>query len=369
VAWDLSLRGLSVALVDRGDLAGGTSGRYHGLLHSGARYVVSDPATARECIQENGIVRRIARRAVDDTGGLFVLASHRGEAYAPEWEEGCRRAGIPLRELPREEALRREPGLDPGIRRAFEVPDAVCRSIPLCAVLRAGAESHGARFLTFHRLDGFLRREEVIRGVRLTDARTGEAREISCRIVVNAAGPWSGRVARLAGIVLDMDLARGAMLAFDVPVVKGVVNGLEPPGDGDVVLPRGRLSIAGTTTVPTDDPGDRRVEGWEVSLVRERSAALLPGLRHARLVHAWSAVRPLYDPRGRGGPGVPTDPRLLSRNFTVIDHVKRDGVEGLVTIVGGKLTLFRLMAEKTSDAVCAKLGADAACRTAAVEPG
>ena len=74
IAWDLALRGISVILVEMGDLSSGTSGRYHGLLHSGARYVVSDPETARECMKENAILRRIVSRAIDETGGLFVLA-------------------------------------------------------------------------------------------------------------------------------------------------------------------------------------------------------------------------------------------------------------------------------------------------------
>src|SRR3954468_22837732 len=72
IAWDAALRGFDVILVDRRDLAEGTSGRFHGLLHSGGRYAVKDPDAARECIEENVIVRRIAADCVEDTGGLFV---------------------------------------------------------------------------------------------------------------------------------------------------------------------------------------------------------------------------------------------------------------------------------------------------------
>ena len=73
IAWDLAQRGLRVVLAEMGDLATGTSGRYHGLLHSGGRYAVRDAESARECIDENLIVRRIAPEAIEDTSGFFVL--------------------------------------------------------------------------------------------------------------------------------------------------------------------------------------------------------------------------------------------------------------------------------------------------------
>jgi glycerol-3-phosphate dehydrogenase len=368
VAWDLAMRGVSVALVERGDIAGGTSGRYHGLLHSGARYAVTDPVTARECRKENAILRRIARPFINDTGGLFVLNPRDTGQYVGQWLSACRVAEIPARELTPGEALRREPNLDGGIVRAFEVPDAVCHSLPLCKALRERAQERGATFLTFHRLDGFVIEGGAVKGIRLTDLRSGEARGLSCGLVVSAAGPWSGEVAAMAGAPLVMSLTRGAMLAFDGTWTKAAINRLQPPDDGDIVLPRGRLSIAGTTTVVTDDPSDRRVEDWEVSLVRESAAALIPALAGAKVRHSWAAVRPLYEAASRRS-SARADPRGVSRDFTVIEHGEPDGARGLVTIVGGKLTTFRLMAEKVSDAVCRILGRGAPCRTDSTEIG
>ncbi|MDA8068257.1 MAG: FAD-dependent oxidoreductase, partial [Actinomycetota bacterium] len=81
-AWDAALRGLDVILVERADLAEGTSGRFHGLLHSGARYAVKDPRAARECIAENRILRHVAADCVEDTGGLFVTTPWDDPAYA-----------------------------------------------------------------------------------------------------------------------------------------------------------------------------------------------------------------------------------------------------------------------------------------------
>ena len=124
VAWDAALRGFDVVLVERGDLAEGTSGRFHGLLHSGGRYVVKDPVTAEECVVENAILRDVIPDCIEDTGGLFVTTPDDDPAYADRFLEGCRAAKLPAEEIDVGEALRREPRLNPGIRRAFTVPDA-----------------------------------------------------------------------------------------------------------------------------------------------------------------------------------------------------------------------------------------------------
>lgn len=364
LAWDLALRGVSVALVERGDLASGTTGRFHGLIHSGARYVVTDPVTAAECCRENATLRRIAPGLISDTGGLFVHGDGDDAGYLEQWIDGCRRAGIPVRETSKSETRLREPGLDPGITRAFLVPDAVCNSVSLCAALGRGAQSLGGKVLTFHRCDNIAVRGGGVAGVFLTDVRTGVFQEMDCRMAVIAAGPWSGRIARAAGATITLDLVRGAMIAFRGAVVRGAVSRLQPPGDGDIILPRGRVSIAGTTSVATEDPDDRRVDDWETARVRAQIAALMPGLAQETMVHAWAGVRPLYDERAAGHRT--PDSRSWSRDFTVLDHGSRDGIAGLVSIVGGKLTSFRLMAEKTADVVCGALGNTQPCRTASI---
>jgi len=361
VAWDLSLRGLRVSLVEKGETGSGTSGRYHGVLHSGARYVVSDPATARECIHENAIVRRIAPRTIDDVGGLFVLTPGDDESFLQTWTRGCQEAGIEAQEVSDERLRALEPSLSPSIRTGFRVPDAVCHAMALCASLAEATRANGARVLTHHRLDRFHTSAGRVQVALVTALATGEELRIHPRMVVNAAGPWGGEVARAAGIELRLDLTRGALLAFEGRLVRTIVQRLRMPDDNDGLVPRGKLCIAGTTGVPTEDPSDRRVEEWERRQMQEELARIVPALARARLVHAWSAVRPLYDPDGRKNGA---DARTLSRDFTVLDHAERDGVEGILSAVGGKLSTFRLMAERLSDAVCAKLSVSLRCRTA-----
>ena len=114
VAWDACLRGIKVLLVEQSDLGQGTSGRYHGLLHSGGRYVISDPASARDCARENEILRRLAPSTIEDTGGLFVSAPADPPEFPDRWLAACRETGVTAEELSLSETLHDEPLLNPS---------------------------------------------------------------------------------------------------------------------------------------------------------------------------------------------------------------------------------------------------------------
>ena len=96
---DLCMRGVSAVLLEQAGLAHGTSSRFHGLLHSGGRYAVNDIESARECLRENRIIRRIGRQCVEETEGFFALAPQDDPDYVPGWENACRQAGIDAQEV------------------------------------------------------------------------------------------------------------------------------------------------------------------------------------------------------------------------------------------------------------------------------
>ena len=120
---DLARRGMKALLVERSDFATGTSGRYHGLLHSGGRYVAKDRQAAEECVEENRVLRRIAPASIEDTGGYFVATPDDPDDYVAAFPENCRLAGVDCDEIAIKDLLGREPALNPQIRRAFRVPD------------------------------------------------------------------------------------------------------------------------------------------------------------------------------------------------------------------------------------------------------
>jgi glycerol-3-phosphate dehydrogenase len=357
---DLAMRGLRTLLIDKSDLGTGTSGRYHGLLHSGGRYVARDVAAATECIVENRVLRRIATATIEDTGGYFVATPEDPDNYVDAFPGACAAAGIDCEEVEVDRLLAREPLLNPRIRRAFRVPDA---SLEPWALIEANVEAArrlGSEALAYRRLVGLERSGDRLIGARIQDTRSGSVERIPIRFVVSAAGAWAGQVAALAGVELRMSPGKGTMLVFNQRMTDAVINRCHKPGDGDIMVPVGTVAILGTTEIEVEDPDEYEVTRHEVAQLLDLGEHLIPGLRRMRLLRAYAGVRPLYDV----GDTAQSGSRDISRSHVVLDHEARDGVRNFVSIVGGKLTTYRLMAEHTTDAVCAKLGVTALCRTA-----
>jgi len=247
LAHDLVLRGLQITLVERGELTSGTTGRHHGLLHSGARYAVNDPESAVECIAENRILRQIAPGSFEENGGLFVAVCDEDMDYLPRFLAGCAACGTPTGKLTAAEALALEPGLTPALKAAVWVPDATMDAMRLPLRFFATARRNGARLRPFTEVTGLLTAGRAVTGVTLRDHLTGADAELAADLVVNATGPWCERLAAMAGVTVPVQPSPGVLLALVGRLCDLVVNRLHPAGDGDIVVPQRRLSIVGTS--------------------------------------------------------------------------------------------------------------------------
>lgn len=356
LAHDLALRGLRVTVLERGEVTSGTTGRHHGLLHSGARYAVADQESAVECIEENQILRRIAPGSFEENDGLFVAVTDADADFGPTFLTACEAAGIPVRRLERSAALRLEPNLNPDLRFAVQVPDATMDAMRLALRFFATALANGAVVRPFTEVTALVCRGRAVVGVVAVEHATGRRIEIGADIVVNATGPWAERIARLAGVDVPLQPSPGVLVAVRGRFSNMVINRLHPSGDGDIIVPQRALSVIGTSSWLVDDPDDLGVPPDHVARMRTEGSRLIPAVAAAPLRAAWSAARPLIGSRGAA------TGRELSRTFRCFDHAE-EGVEGFVTISGGKATTQRAMAEVTADLVCRKLGLDAPCRT------
>ena len=130
---DCAMRGLRTLLIERSDIATGATGRNHGMLHSGARYAVSDPESAAECIRENRILRQIAAHCIEETDGLFVTLPEDDPHYQATFVDACRRAGIRAEVIDPAQARRLEPSVNPALTGAVRVPDGAVDPFRLCA--------------------------------------------------------------------------------------------------------------------------------------------------------------------------------------------------------------------------------------------
>ncbi|MEZ4518119.1 MAG: FAD-dependent oxidoreductase [Chloroflexota bacterium] len=351
VAHDLTLRGLKVTLVERGEVTSGTTGRHHGLLHSGARYAVKDKESAVECIEENTILRRIAPGSFELNDGLFVAISEEEEAYSKDLIEGCRECGIPVKQLTREEALRLEPRLNPDLRMAVQVPDATMDAMRMPLRFFATAKANGADIRPFTEVVDFIKRGNAVSAIRVRDHRSEKDYEITGDIFINATGPWSGKIADMVGVEVPIRPSPGVMLAVYGRLSNMVINHLHQSGDGDIIVPQRGLSVIGTSSWVVEDPDNLGLPEEHIQMMVDKGSTLIPAVRQAKFRAAWSAARPLIGPRGAD------TGRELSRTFKCFDHVD-EGVEGFVTITGGKAATLRGMAETTANMVCQKLGHD-----------
>ena len=356
VARDLALRGVSCVVVEREDLNAGASGRNHGLLHSGARYVGNDAEAAAECQAEGDLLKRLAPQCIQDTGGLFVAVAGDDERYVADFPGLCAKCGIRARALSVQEAREIEPSLSPHAIAAYLVPDASIDPFKLSLEMMADARRHGARLLRRTGVVGFERAGDKIVAVRLRHSLTGVESVLAADLVVNAAGAWARDIARLAGLDAPMLYSKGTLVVTHARLAQRVLNRLRPPGDADIIMPGGTVSIAGTTSVTIEELTQAQPTVPEVDLIVEGASALLPALQDTRYIRAYAGVRPLVAVR----PAV--DGRGVSRGFALLDH-EREGITNLVTIAGGKLTTSRVMAERTADLVCLRLGVQAPCRT------
>ena len=357
IAHDLVLRGFDVSLFERGELLSGTTGRHHGLLHSGARYAVHDPAAARECIQENKILRHIAPQAIEQNDGLFVALDETDLAFKPSFLENCRACGIPTRELTAKQALALEPELTPSIQTAVQVPDATMDAWRLPLHFFATARANGARIHNFSEAIGFYQANGAVTSIRVFDHQTHREYDVQGDVFINAAGAWAGKIGALAGIQLPILPGPGVMVAVNARLTNMVINRLHKADEGDIIVPQRKLTILGTSIWLADDPDLVELPRDHEYRIIELCAKLVPAVNKTEIHSMWYAVRPLI------AQGEAKDAQEISRDFDCYDHKQRDNLEGLVSVIGGKATTLRLMAEKIANLICHKTGRNIACKT------
>ncbi len=353
---DLSMRGIKALLLEQGGLAFGTSSRFHGLLHSGARYAMGDAESARECIEENMILRKMCRQCVEETEGFFVQTTEDSSDFVQPWVKACTDAGIQTEPLDVAEARRLEPNLASNIRSVYRVPDSCIDGFRLVWHNAACARRYGSDFLTYHKVTGIETANGAVQGVHALNTLTDEKLFIPCQFIVNAAGSWSGEIAHMAGLDVQVSPDRGTLIVFNYRFTSRVINRLHKSSDGDIFVPHGSVTILGTTSSPAAGPSDTRPTSTEVLRLLELGKPLFPHIEDYRILRAFAGTRPLYTPNNASG-------RSASRNFHIVDH-SEEGLRGFASIFGGKLTTYRLMAEKMSDLVCRHLHVQEVCRTA-----
>jgi glycerol-3-phosphate dehydrogenase len=380
IARDAAMRGLRVLLLDKGDVAGGTTSWSSRLVHGGLRYL------------EHGEIR-LVRESLRERERLLRIASHLVRPMPlliPVYRGGRRgrtliRAGMIAydllsldKTLPRHidlsaaDTQRLSPGLSRhGLLGAALYYDAQVEFAERLALENAlDARNHGASILTYHEVDRLLTADGSVTGVGGRNILRGERFQAAAPMVVNAAGPWVDRV--LATLPDDarerlIGGTKGSHIVVDpFPGAPDVAVYAEARRDGRpfFVIPWNEAFLIGATDSRYAGNLDCVVaDDWEIAFLLEETNTLLPAAKLTRghIRYSYAGVRPL--------PLVPHGAEAnITRRHLVRDHGKSGGPRGLFSLVGGKLTTYRELAEQTVDLVQRQLGRPVTPSRTAEEP-
>jgi glycerol-3-phosphate dehydrogenase len=353
IARDAAGRGLRVLLCEQGDLAGATSSASSKLIHGGLRYLeMGEFALVRAALAERETILRLAPHIVWPL--RFVLPCTPGGR--PAW---MLRLGLFLydhlggrRTLPGTATVRldHEPwslGLTPGLTRGFAYSDCWVEDSRLVVLNAMDAVGRGAEVLTRTRCET-ARHDDGLWRVRLTTT-TGAALEVTARVLVNAAGPWTGRV---------LDEVAGCPHRAGLRLVKGshIVVPRLYPGPHAFILqnPDGRVvfalpfeddfTLVGTTDLPYDgDPAAVRISASEIEyLCAAVNRVFARTVGPADVVHHFAGVRPLLDDHA-------ASPSAVTRGYALEMEGGTGGVPPLLSVFGGKITTFRRLSEEAME--------------------
>ncbi len=370
VARDAAMRGLKVMLLEKRDLACGSSGANTGMIHGGLRYMLEDTAVTKLACIDSGYIQRIAPHLLFRIPFLYPLEWHHGRSFGERVYDYAREVffeaydnyqpyknGKGYTRLTRSEALEMEPGLTPRLHGALTMDEYGIDPFRLCALNARSAELHGAVVRNYSQVVEFTRGEGgVVTGVRVNDLHERRIDEIHAKLVLNAGGPWASRIAKLAGIEVKMRPGKGVHVTLDRRLSNYGIFADGVDGRQLFAIPHESSTIIGTTDDDYyGDPDDIPIYQDDIEYLLQGLETSLPKIREARILRAWAGVR---NTAYEWGP-IEDD---LSREHLLIDHAK-DGAANLYSFVGGKLASFRAQSQEVTDALCAKLGRGDRCRT------
>ncbi|MGC8833645.1 MAG: glycerol-3-phosphate dehydrogenase/oxidase [Armatimonadota bacterium] len=381
-AWDAAMRGLSTALIEKADFGGATSAASGKIIHGGLRYLQhAELRRVRESLSERHIWSRAAPHMLQPTP--FIVPTYRNPMRGPT----VLRAGMTLYELlgwncnsgvdpalniprhrmlSRREAVKLEPGLDSesltGAALYYELVMRNPERLTLSVV--AAAANAGAVVANYVDAVQFILKENRVVGVKACDTLSGAEFEIRAKLVLNAAGPWVDAVlSRLNGLVRvpQVKFAKGVHLitkqitnhAVALPSRQRYADALLSRGSRHLfIIPWRGCSLVGTSNVPhRGGPGDACVTAEDVEgLIRDINDAFPAAkLSTEDVLYAYSGVYRLQNGQTN------RDAVFIERKPQLLDHSRRDGIEGLISAVAVKYTTARRLAMRAVDLACRKL--------------
>jgi glycerol-3-phosphate dehydrogenase len=366
VARDCAMRGLSVALIEKNDVASGASGANSGMIHGGARYLLDDASVTKISCLDSGYIQRIAPHLCFRIPFIVpVLQSQfQARAYLELMEVYFEaydvyqplKNALPHTRLTRDEVRQLEPGITQHIVGAVTFDEWGIDPFRLCVANAVSAADHGAQVMTYHEVTGLLCDGDRVSGVRVRNLASGEEVAFESQVVANLGGAWAPRIAAMAGAEVRLRPGKGIHLVYGRRLSNYSIVALTIDGRQIFLEPHENATILGTTDDDYyGDPDDLWATEDEIEYLLQGMETIFPSIRSYRVTRTMVGLRPTLFEYG------PIEDKL-SRDHAIIDH-EAEGAPGLVTMVGGKLAAYRLMSEEMTDAICQRLGVSRPCTT------
>ncbi|HEV8244145.1 MAG TPA: glycerol-3-phosphate dehydrogenase/oxidase [Polyangiaceae bacterium] len=371
VARDAALRGLSVALFERNDLAFGASGNSSGMIHGGPRYLTYDPDVTYSSCLDSGHIQRVAPHLlfripflmpIFQSSELLAQVALTGyDAFFSLYDRyQPLKHGKPHVRLSAEELSSLEPGLAPGAAGGVSFDEWGIDGARLCVANAVDALEHGAEIRVHTTVTEILRDPDGrASGVRFRDRNSGQVGSRTGRIVVNATGAWAPITGSLGGLsptAARIRPGKGIHVFLDRRLTNYAILTSAIDGRQVFLLPWQNMSVLGTTDDDYfGDLDEVLATGDEVRYLFQAVARVFPSIWRARAIGTWGGVRPTLYAWGRNEDG-------LSREHEIVDHAAH-GADGLYSMIGGKLASYRMFAEEMTDVIARRLRVRSTCRT------
>jgi len=369
VARDAAMRGLRTVLFEKEDFCYGTSGRSSRMIHGGLRYLANyDLGLVREGLREREILLRLAPHLVRPLKFLIPIY---GESFLHKMKL---KIGMILYDLlsydkslpshkylDREKVLEAQPALaESGLKGAYVYYDSqIALTERLCMENVVSAQSHGALLLNHAKVVGLVSKNSEVSGVRVEDMLSGKSAEFRSKLVVNVGGPWLDEVVReLRRKKQPLARTTKGIHLVTPKVTNDAVALFASDGRAYFVMPWIGFSLVGTTDTDYEEDMDAvKAEVDDVKYLRNEVKKAFPRTSWDRIFYTIAGVRSLLRVEG-------VKESSVTRRHIIYDHEKKEGLRGLISVIGGKLTAYRGIAEDIVDVASQKLGTSASCTTA-----
>ena len=367
IARDCALRGIDCLLVEKNDFSAGTSCASSGMIHGGPRYLLGDVDVTRLSCLDSGFIQKIAPHLLFRIPFLYTVYAHGGksaqarlkleavEAFFTAYDKYVPlKNGKPHTRLKSKDVCELEPNIPSHELVGGITFDEWGIDVPrLCIANVVDAVEHGAQALNHVEVTQIHKDEnKVVQSVSLKDVFTAESKTITCKLVINATGPWSPKFGELLGTQIQLRGGKGIHLVFDrrlfnMSLVSQTIDGREI-----FIMPYENTTIIGTTDDDYfGDLDNQRCTEEEIAYLIDGIAQVFPDIRNARMIYSYSGVRPTIYERD-------CTENDLSREHEVLDHEPRDSIKGAISLIGGKLASYRIMAKEVTDLIAKKLKVD-----------